>query len=459
VHLLSVWGPVAFLIFIFLFGGSGRSDVASLPLLRAGGVLFAFWAMLRLTPVDWRRIGVPLALLGAISLWMAIQLVPLPPSIWHGLPGRGTIVAVDGLLGQADLWRPMSLTPSQTFNSLLAMTVPFAALLVFAQADAEDYPRILFAVVGIACFSALLGLVQIFFGAGSGAYFYRTTNPDSMVGLFANRNHHAVFLAIAVIVAAMLLRDELMRKRKRGGVQIVLGLVGVGLAVMTTLIGSRSGMAIGLAAFAISYVMVGFAWRGRPVAAGSRAAAPAARGGHWAFYAPPLLLALLLGVALLLSSRTTALTRVFGTDAVAELRVEAWPVLVSMLETFWVFGSGFGSFPDTFKMFEPDRLLQPSYFNHAHNDWIELAITGGLPAAAILALALVWLARAFAARGARNFVKGHRGDARLPVLAIILLLAVASLVEYPLRLPSMQVLAILMMILLCCPKPAMARQE
>lgn len=455
------WVPILFLVFVFLTGGDSRSDIASLPFLRGVSVLFACWAITGMTREDWHRIRTPLALLLALTAWIAIQLIPLGPSLWHALPGRETIVAIDRLLGQPDLWRPLSLTPSQTFNSLLAMTVPVTALLLFARVDAEDYPRLLYAIVAIACFSVILGFVQILSGPASSAYLYRIANFDSMVGLFANRNHYAVFLAMAVIVIAMFLRDELMRKRKRGTVRIALAILGLGLAVMTVLIGSRAGMAAGIAAFVMAYIMVGVTWRGsaagsdpRPAVAGS-----AARFSRLAFYAPPLLLTLLLGIALWVSDRTTAISRMVGDNEVAELRVQAWPVLTSMLDRFWAFGSGFGSFPAAYKIFEPDRLLQPSYFNHAHNDWMELAISGGLPALLILAIAIVWFARSFAARGVRNLVKGHRGDVRLPVLTAVLILAAASLVDYPLRVPSIQAVAILMIILLCCPKPATARQE
>src|SRR3546814_13881261 len=110
---------------------------------------------------------------------MALQLVPLPPDIWHGLPGRSTIVAIDRLVGQAELWRPLSLTPSQTLNALLAMTVPLAALFLAAQMTTDEYPPLITAVVVIACASAVLGLLQILSGPSRPAYLYRIANTRS----------------------------------------------------------------------------------------------------------------------------------------------------------------------------------------------------------------------------------------------------------------------------------------
>ena len=104
-------------------------------------------------------------------------------------------------------------------------------------------------------------------------------------------------------------------------------------------------------------------------------------------------------------------------------------------------------------MFEPDHLLQDAYFNHAHNDWAEAILTGGLPFVLIVIALLIWFGRAAANRGTRNLIKGHRGDIRLPILTTILLLVATSLADYPLRVPSIQVLAIFLILFLCCPKP------
>ena len=458
---------LAFLAFVFLLGGGSRSDIASLPWLRGGALLFAFWAATRMEGADWRRIRIPLTLLLALTIWTALQLVPLPPGVWHGLPGRETIVEIDRLLGLSDLWRPLSLAPSQTMNSLLGMTVPLAALLLVALVPPDEYPDLLFGLVAIACFSALLGIVQILSGATSPAYLYRITNSFNMVGLFANRNNHAVFLACIVLLVAALLRDELMRKRRRARVWGGLIFAGILLTAMTIFIGSRAGFAAGVVAFAIGYAMVVRAWRGDAVdrsgdRSGARAhgrPAPASLARRLLLFSPPVLLFALLGAAFWLTDRATALSRLAEKDIADDLRFQAWPTVQSMVETYWLWGSGQGSFDGAYRMVEPDHLLQPGYFNHAHNDWVELLITGGLPFALIVLAALFWVAKAVLRGGTRNLVKGHRGDLRLPVLGVLLILAMASYFEYPLRVPSLQVLAVLLLVLLRCPKPANMRGD
>lgn len=454
------WAPSAFLVFVFFLGGASRSDVASLPLLRGGSVIFAFWAATHMRREDWRRIRAPFLLLTLLTLLSVVQIVPLPPGIWHALPGRDTIAALDQLLGQPDLWRPLSLTPSLTWNSALAMTVPFAALFLAAAAPTTSYQRIAFAIVAIAGASALLGLIQVLSGQGSPAYLYRITNTDSMVGLFANRNHHAVFLACAIPIAAALLRDEFMRKRQRKSLRAALAFAIPLLTLMTVLIGSRAGFATGVVGFAVGYAIIVPACRTKFWAPhGAAMASPPSIAKKLLLYSPPILLACLLAAGLWLSNRATAISRLAERDVADDMRVQAWPTVQTMLETHWVVGTGQGSFADAFKMFEPDSLLQPSYFNHVHNDWIELVITGGVPFALITLALLVWVGRKFVTAGFQNLVKGHRGDRRLPALVMLAILAAASFVDYPLRVPAMQAMAIMLLLISCAPATGRSQRD
>ncbi|ALJ15655.1 O-antigen ligase family protein [Sphingopyxis macrogoltabida] len=450
---------IFFLCFVFLLGGASRSDIASVPLLRGGSLLFAFWAATQMRKEDWVRIAVPLGLLVAASVWMALQLVPLPPEAWQALPGREIVADTGRLLGEDDLWRPLSLAPSQTLNSLLAMTVPFATLLLAARVRVEDISYILFAFVGIACVSALLGFVQLLSDGASGAYLYRITNADAMVGLFANRNHHAIFMACALMIAGTLLRDEFLARRQRGATKFALLIAAVMFASLTIFIGSRAGLIGGICVILIVYLTLAFTLRGTRVEVSPT---EKKRFGGWAQLAilalPALLLFLTLNAALW-ADRTTALSRLADQDMAADLRVRAWPTVSSMLETFWIWGSGFGSFPDVYKIFEPDNLLAPGYFNHAHNDWVEVLLTGGLPFALILLLTLLWLVRQVVGQGIRTLLSGRRGDYRLMALVVIFLLAGSSVVDYPLRVPSMQAMAIALVLLVFCPSSRAFRRH
>ncbi|NIJ36399.1 hypothetical protein FHR22_001048 [Sphingopyxis panaciterrae] len=450
---LNAWAPILFLVFVFLAGGASRSDVSSLPVLRGGAILFGCWAIAGMTRDDWRRVRIPLALLLALTGWMALQLVPLPPALWHGLPGRELIVAIDNGLGQADLWRPVSMTPSATWNSLLAMSVPLAAVLLATRLQEDGATKVMQALVALAVVSASLGIVQIVSGNGSAAYLYRITNASSMVGLFANRNHHSLFQACAIVLAAALLRDEFMRRQRRASLQLGYAAAAILSLAMTALIGSRAGMVAGGIAFAFGYAMLVPAWRARPphhTRAGRASSPPQQKFGarQWFDYAPAVLVGCILVAVLLLTNRSTGLSRIAENRVAEDLRLLAWPGVQQIIESYWTVGAGFGAFPNIYQIVEADSLLQPAYFNHAHNDWVEVLITGGAPFALIVLAGLIWLFRSVWQLGFRRLIKGHRGDLRLPILLVVALFGGVSLVDYPLRVPSLQVMAVFLVILL-----------
>lgn len=413
-------------------------------------VLFTAGYAFALTRDDWRRIRIPLLLLGFLTLWFAVQLIPLPPGMWHTLPGREHIIAIDRQLGLEDIWRPISLTPSLTWNSLLGMTVPFAALLMAARVPVEANPRILYALVAIAGVGVLIGFLQIAGGMDSPAYLYRITNRTSMTGLFANRNHFAVFLACMVLVSATLLRDEFGRRRRNPRAIVLLSIAAVLFGVTSFLTGSRAGLAMSFAALVLGGVIAVRAWRAS-MASSRTAAGTTGRWNRLAYLLPILLIGIVFLIDMF-SGRVTALDRLADKSVGDDMRVVAWPIISAMIGHYWILGSGVGSFAPVYKIYEPDRLLTPSYFNHAHNDWAEIVMTGGMPFLLIVVAAVIWLGYRVRVRGLDRLISGYRGDVRLLGLAVLGMLAAASLVDYPLRIPSLQVFAILFVVMLAGPK-------
>ena len=86
-------------------------------------------------------------------------------------------------------------------------------------------------------------------------------------------------------------------------------------------------------------------------------------------------------------------------------------------------------------MHEPFALLKPTYFNHAHNDFLEIILTAGLSGLLLLVAAIAWwLWRS---------VMAWRNDEVLPKLgsAMLLLILLASVVDYPARTPIIMAMA------------------
>ena len=119
-----------------------------------------------------------------------------------------------------------------------------------------------------------------------------------------------------------------------------------------------------------------------------------------------------------------------------ELRFQVWPTIAQQVYEFIPWGSGMGTFVEAYGAAEPARLLQPAYLNHAHNDWLEVAMTGGLPFLLLIAVAALITAR----RGLDS-LHSTKSPAR-QVLArlgfsICFILLLGSVYDYPLRTPSL----------------------
>ena len=145
--------------------------------------------------------------------------------------------------------------------------------------------------------------------------------------------------------------------------------------------------------------------------------------------AVPLLVVLLL----VLFGKAVALDRIVEDDLLAEQRVVYFPLLLDLMRNYLPFGSGYGTFDPIYRSFEPDWAITTKYLNHAHNDLLELLMTGGVLALAVLAAFFVWIAiRLWKTR------KDPRSAETISVRAGAVMVAAllgASLTDYPLRTP------------------------
>ena len=448
------------MLFVFagvvaLSGGGSRSDIASLPFLRAFAVMVAFLALAITPAAAWRPFRIPMFLLCALAIWMVVQMVPLPTNLWTSLPGRDLIFAMDGLLGHADRWRPISLTPSLTLNSLLSLAVPAAALLLAAATPARARERLWWVIWAFALASSLFALMQFIAGPRSVAYLYRITNEGYMVGLFANRNHHALLLALAIPVSSWLIVKDLIRKtRYPVAIPVLSGSI-ILFFVLLFITGSRLGLICSVPALIIAYTVVRRGCRSRYRPVNQLPGSGSARKRKLVqilLNAAPIILVTLLGGFIYLAGKADSIDRLIGSadDSAAEMRVAAFGTVLELLQAQWMFGSGFGSFAKAFQVVEPDTLLRPSYLNHAHNDWMQLPIEGGLPAVVIVLVAIAWLIVSLAS-AARYQVKTGRGVVALELLVVaacFAFLAVGSLVDYPLRQPSIMMISAFLIVIM-----------
>ena len=431
------WIFLALLAAVAAFlGGASRYDAIQIVPLRALSGLLLIPALYYLTWHDLKREAALASLFGLFVILVGLQLVPLPPDIWHSLPGRGAIEQLDAALGYADAWRPLSMTPMRTWNAFGSLVLPAAGLLMALalRATARD---LLHVIAGLGLLNAALGLLQVISGRSSPLYLYELTNWGSAVGIFANENHSAIFAACSLLVVARLGLEARIQQGSRW-LSIFYPASFFFIVLVALVSGSRAGFVACLGAALVSAGMIGVS--------------PARRSGNhtpgqlrrWSEQRPylvaviPLLVLALTVVAFVALGRAPAFSDILAKDGFADLRWSILPVISEMISIHWLVGSGLGSFEQVYHIYEPSDLLMPRYVNQAHNDWLQLIIEGGVMAGALLAGLTVWLVRSIL-----RIFHGRTGTfLGLFWISIFSIIAASSLVDYPLRTPIFQLVLI-----------------
>lgn len=420
-----------------LGGGSSFAEVPSLLYVRP--VAVACLLLFALTPAraDWRTFRAPLLLLAALAALMLLQLVPLPPAVWTALPGRTPYVGVAALAGFEQPWRPLSLAPDLTANALAALIVPGAVLVGMTKLRDDQRVAMVVVLVMLCFVSALLGIAQFAGGKDSPLYLYQRTYPGFPVGLVSNRNHQAALLSILFpALRAWTLMPTTSRSWQTSRQWLALGL-GIFTVPVVLATGSRAGMALMIVGIVAAFVLF-------PLPRGREQSQAAGRQRVWLGLGLTAAAALLI-LTTYLMGRAASIERLLTLSSESDQRFQFAPTVLRVARETFPAGTGFGTFDPVFRQYEPDAILISSYFNHAHNELLELTIMAGLPGLLLLlAFAIWWTTRAIGA--VRIDVGGDHTEAGSGARAVraarlggcaTLFLLLASLVDYPLRPPLM----------------------
>lgn len=407
-----------FLVLTFATGGSSWPYEGQLILLRPVSVLFAMFGLATMRPDVWCRFSPIWIGFVAIVLLLAAHLLPLPYTWWSALPGRELLTQIDQAAGFGAIARPLSMHPEATVNALFSLFVPLAVLALGAQLRERDHRRLAGLVATLVALSAFCGLLQL---SGIPISIYQDAVDVGAPGLFNNRNHQGAALAIAIPLAAVAWRGGyltgLPHRLERGAAVALVAMI-LPLAIIT---GSRSGLV--LTGIAFTAVLLPLLW-----VSGRAASRKATVLKVMAMFAAVGVI----GVAAYSAGRTESIDRLTG--SAEDLRYPVWQSIVADLPTYWPWGSGIGTYADAYAINEPDALLRPQFSNHAHNEYLEVVYTGGLPA--VIGLGLAAVALCFGIAGAFR-IKGDLAVLPRAGAMVILLLAIASLSDYPVRTPIM----------------------
>ncbi len=410
----------------------------------------------------------PTVLIAALFGLGVFQLVPLPPTLLRIvspgtaslnaelLPSQPEQLTADEAAPAPAMNRPISVYPHATRDAVfhwLEVLILFAVVRhQLASTASMRRLAIVAMLTGVAI--ALFGLFQFFRYGGSSVYGYATLGRA--FGPFINRNHAACFLNLCLALGAGLLisvgsdASEYRRRvvQKPNAVAehedalsfspfsvlhsplqlwILVALAILLAGLMCTL--SRGGVASLALAFGVT-VVLRLAWSSRT-----------ARFDY-------LLLPIILVVGLLawmgIKPLETRLSGLWSGDVLADGRWQLWGNLISLVPSFPLFGSGYGTlqFVEPLSRRQADLLKMPDVVvDHAHNDFLEGLIEGGVLRLG-LSVALVGLVLMHGMRALRRYADRSPGAWAFGGFFAMLALTVHSFVDFSIETPAIAVLAV-----------------
>ena len=366
----------------------------------------------------------------AVLLVIAVQLIPLPPSLQDLLsPELRSFHREMHFDADPQRWRPLSLHPARTGTMLLLAASAVAMFFTVGHLTASSARRLARWIAWMAMAAALLGFAGL--SGITGGRVYGIWAPHEIgaapFGPMINRNHFAAWALVALSIAAGALATQAVRRRDRTararvmaaalsdtrGLWLLAAIAITAAAIIVT--GSRGGF-IAMAATSIAAAAMG--WR----RAGSSVL--------WAF----AVIALVVGLAAASWARPDRLLARLDATAgdTSDLRPVIWRESRAMAARYAATGVGAGAYPAAMAYYQPPP--REVFFNHAHNQYLELAAEGGV----LLALPLVIFVGALGV----TIVRRARGDQtafiwiRIGATAGLIGLAVMAIWESPFRTPA-----------------------
>ena len=362
-----------------------------------------------------------------VVLLPVLQLVPLPPSIWQGLPGRAVEVQSLAAIKAEQAWMPLSMAPARTFASLLAMIFAVLLMLQVSRLSLRGRNWLCGTIVACGLLSLILGVLQLSHTAGWDWSLYSQFSRGYLVGFQANRNAEVDFLLIALLALGVLATVRLADGRNHAltWFGFIIGFLAFTVGIFMT--GSRTGIAILMPTLVLLLIMIWPALRNRRKAlqwiGGSVAAG---------------------GLTTILLLQLPAVQKVIARFYVTkEARWDLWADTGYVISQVWPMGSGIGTIAPMLEAAERLDVVDQSRPVRAHNDWLEWTMEGGAPGLVLLGLviallgllvvkAIIEITRSGAAPGRRAQV--------IFACGLMLIVALHSIVDYPLRSMSLAAL-------------------
>lgn len=384
-------GFTALLVLLPLPFGANRPWASDLFSVLSALLLLGMAIDIYLKPTLWpaggpaRRLGVSATLIALTSVWAFLQTQSWLPAAWHHPLWSDVQTMPEALAGS------ISIDPGQ-FPESLSRIMAYVACFLLAYVGGRNNERARFLLQGLgiaAVVYALYGLLMQSTGLRMVLWFDKWAYEDFLTSTFVNKNSYATYAGLGLQVCLALLWQHMKRKPsgdlatrslkaawlekilRRDSIYILMSLIVLGGLILS---GSRAGMASSLAGCIVFLMALAINRRGR-----------------WAAWLIVFVLGLALIAGFSLTGSNPILDRLDQNQVQADtpMRLAAYEISLRAIASNPWLGFGLGGFESAFRLYRDPGFGM--WFQHAHNDYLELIIELGLPAALMFLTAILLL--------------------------------------------------------------------
>jgi len=405
-------------------------------------VLFA-WSRNKLQVTPAARAAKPiLVILAVFILWLMVQMIPMPIGWIQILSPQAAAVYLEAFpqIEFASLSLDVHSSAVSLLKSMAYMMFFWLVLMLIDNRAKLEW--LAYVILISALFQASYGCYMIISGNEIAFFIEKEDHLGLATGTFLNRNHFAGYLEMSLAVGIGLfistlsdVRHHSWRARIRSFLDAVLsrkGLIRLVLIIICAgLIMSRSRM--GNASFFISLLLVGVLFL--------------LTAKHATKSTSILLLSLIVLDVVLVGSWVgveRVVERMEHTSSETETRVEVARDTLEMIKDYPLTGVGAGNYFSSFPAYRGHDIQ--SYYNHTHNDYLELLSELGVVGISLLVMVvLLSLSAAIKAIRGRSspLLLGMAFASVMGTLSIL----IHSTVDFNLQIPSNAMMFMLMMAL------------
>lgn len=349
----------------------------------------------------WRKAmrGPRILITGFFAL-VLFQVIPLPSFLVRILaPSSYSFHQAYASQPAGSAFLTISLVPAGTLRAGLELLayILAAVLLLRVVSRFRQMERVVTVLIVMGVFQALYGLFELSTSQPRILFYKKLYNLDSVTGTFVNRNHLAGYLemiiplALGFLVARVgffslgvkgspgFVREVFTHfSRKSFALNLFLAGAAVVMAVAVVKSQSRAGVFLLIMTFLLFLEMILFhlssAGEGRRLARNLINTA----------FLTMALFSLAVGM-------TAVMNRFLADDTLFKGgRTLFWQNIVPMVRDFPLFGTGLGTFVSVYPAYETSAGLG-MLLDHAHNDYLELAVETGVVGLLLLAGGIVWM--------------------------------------------------------------------